>query len=93
MTIRLFTIKTCPSCLKYESTLGELCCRLGLSLESYDIDSDPILSVQYLREYRHCAASIPFFAVYDSDGVRVNCFSGIIPEPELELLLIKYAKE
>lgn len=90
MTLKLYTIKTCDACLKYEITLGKLCSSLDIRFETYDIDSDPILSVEYLREYRHCAQAIPFFGIYDADSNRINCFSGIIEDYKLELLLIKY---
>lgn len=83
MTIKLYTIKTCPSCLEYESTLSGICRMFNISLETYDIDHDPIASVQYLQEHKHCAKSIPFFVIYDHDHMRINCFSGILKTDHL----------
>ena len=57
-----------------------------MRLEVYDIDSDPLESIKYLREYRGCSTSIPFLGIYDDDAKRINCISGIYTEAELENL-------
>lgn len=90
MRIKAYTILTCPTCAAYIDMLRQFCIDYNYSLEVYDIDSDPILSVQYLREYRHCSTSVPFFAIYDEDDTRINCFSGILEKDDLERILLKY---
>ena len=89
MTVKLYTIPTCFACSLYESTMRQCCLDLQYSLETYDIDADPVLSVQYLQEYRACADAIPFFAIYDDEMDRINCFSGILDRTELYRILLK----
>jgi len=89
MTVKLYTIPTCLICATYESVLREFCLELKYAFEVYNIDADPILSIQYLREYRECAHAIPFFAIYDDAQDRINCFSGALESSELYRTLLK----
>lgn len=88
--IKVYTIPTCSLCATYLATLRAFCCQHNITLEVYDIDSDPIESVKYLREYRGCSTSIPFIGIYDSDGTRINCISGIHTADQLETLHEQY---
>lgn len=82
--IKVYVIPTCLACAAYVSMLRPFCCRYNLHLEIYDIDSDPLESVKYLREYKGCSTSIPFIGFYDADGNRINCISGFNDEDTLE---------
>lgn len=90
--IKVYTIPTCPLCATYLVTLHAFCYSHDIILEVYDIDSDPIESVKYLREYRGCSTSIPFIGIYDAAGSRINCISGIHSAAELETLYEQYRR-
>lgn len=88
--IKVYTIPTCLLCAVYVSTLRNFCKRHSLNLEVYDIDSDPVESVKYLKEYKGCSTSIPFIGIYDIHGTRINCISGTYSPEELEKIYEQY---
>jgi hypothetical protein len=88
--IKVYIIPTCLACAAYINTLRNFCCRHNLNLEIYDIDSDPIESIKYLREYKGCSTSIPFIGIYDAHGTRINCISGFYDEDALENIYERY---
>ena len=90
--IKVYIIPTCTLCAAYIDTLRNFCCIHDILLEIYDIDSDPLESIKYLREYRGCSTSIPFLGIYDADGTRINCISGIHTVAELETLYEQYRR-
>jgi hypothetical protein len=90
--IKVYIIPTCTLCAAYIETLRSFCSIHGMLLEIYDIDSDPLESIKYLREYRGCSTSIPFLGIYDTDGKRINCISGVHTVAELETLYEQYRR-
>jgi hypothetical protein len=84
--IKVYIIPTCTLCAAYIDTLRIFCSVYDIGLEIYDIDSDPLESIKYLREYHGCSTSIPFIGIYDTNGTRINCISGIHSETELKTL-------
>ena len=90
--IKVYIIPTCTLCAAYIETLRNFCSIHGMLLEIYDIDSDPLESIKYLREYRGCSTSIPFLGIYDADGTRINCISGVHTVAELETLYEQYRR-
>ena len=76
-TIELYTILTCANCVAYIETLRNFSINHNYTLKVYDIDSDPIESFAYLKRHKDCITGIPFIVIYDINGQRINCISGV----------------
>jgi hypothetical protein len=90
--LKIYTIPTCLACVTYTCTLHTFCCRHNIHLEIYDVDSDPLESIKYMRQYRGHYTSVPFVGIYDDNGMLINCISGIHTEAELENIYEQYRR-
>lgn len=78
--------------MEYVKRVKDTAEHLGYTYDIYDIDADPLLSVEYLKQYREYTNDIPFFAIYEND-VMINCFGGILDQNNLQSILTQYGKK